>query len=100
MAASAFVQFEFFDLSRTIVRTGMAFCCPAKSEETAMSASSSGAAAGGDHRHRIARWENRLSFLDLASLAAAFEPPKSRARKIRFRMAVQAGWVVQSSARK
>jgi hypothetical protein len=37
-----------------------------------------------------ARRANRLSFLDLASLAAAFEPPKSRARKIRFRVAVQA----------
>ena len=40
MAASAFVQFEFFDLSCMIVHTGMEFCCPAKSEETAMRASS------------------------------------------------------------
>jgi hypothetical protein len=38
----------------------------------------------------IARRANRLSFPDLASLAVAFEPPKSRARKIRFRVAVQA----------
>jgi hypothetical protein len=40
IAAAAFIQFEFFDLSRTIVRAGMAFCCPAKSEEMAMRAAS------------------------------------------------------------
>ena len=38
MAASAFVQFEFSDLSRIIVHTGMELCCPAKSEEMAMRA--------------------------------------------------------------
>ena len=38
MAASAFVQFEFSDLSRIIVHTGMELCCPAKSEEMTMRA--------------------------------------------------------------
>jgi hypothetical protein len=40
MAAAAFIQFEFFDLSRIILHSGIEFCCPAKSEETAIGASS------------------------------------------------------------